>query len=32
MPQVSVEAMYDGSIYARDYGNWVEIIKPGSEG
>ncbi|MEC9465247.1 MAG: MG2 domain-containing protein, partial [Myxococcota bacterium] len=32
MPQISVEAMYDGSIYARDYGNWVEVVKPGSEG
>lgn len=32
MPQVSVEAMYDGSIYARDLGNWVEVRKAGPEG
>jgi uncharacterized protein YfaS (alpha-2-macroglobulin family) len=32
MPQVSVEAMYDGSIYARDLGNWVEVRKTGPEG
>ena len=32
MPQVSVEAMYDGSIYARDLGNWVEVRRAGPEG
>ena len=32
MPQVSVEAMYDGDIYARDVGNWVEVVKAGPEG
>ncbi|MCB0807479.1 MAG: hypothetical protein KDC05_16925, partial [Bacteroidales bacterium] len=31
LPAVSCEAMYDNSIYAREAGMWVEVVKPGEE-
>ncbi|MBN2173065.1 MAG: hypothetical protein JW731_02965 [Bacteroidales bacterium] len=31
LPAVSCEAMYDNSIYAREVGMWVEVVKPGEE-
>jgi hypothetical protein len=29
LPAVSCEAMYDNTIYARNAGKWVEVVKPG---
>jgi hypothetical protein len=29
LPAIATEAMYDNSIYAREPGQWVEVVKPG---
>jgi uncharacterized protein YfaS (alpha-2-macroglobulin family) len=29
LPMISVEAMYDATIYARIPGRWIEIVRPG---
>lgn len=31
LPTISTEAMYDNTIHARVPGQWIEVVKPGSE-